>query len=96
MAFSNATGRIQKARRGSKVNTFPLPLPLRLPASRRRSATAARFAARHRANLACSAKFSRASEMHNRMLNSRGLFSLVYRLQLWSIRGTIHLENDDS
>jgi hypothetical protein len=24
-----------------------------------------------------------------------GLFSLVYRLQLWSIRGTIHLENDD-
>jgi hypothetical protein len=36
------------------------------------------------------------SEMHNRMLNSIGLFSLVYRLQLWSIRGTIHLENDDS
>jgi hypothetical protein len=34
--------------------------------------------------------------MHNRMLNSLGLFSLVYRLQLWSIRGTIHLENDDS
>jgi hypothetical protein len=33
--------------------------------------------------------------MHNRMLNSLGLFSLVYRLQLWSIRGTIHLENDD-
>jgi hypothetical protein len=30
------------------------------------------------------------------MLNSLGLFSLVYRLQLWSIRGTIHLENDDS
>jgi hypothetical protein len=34
--------------------------------------------------------------MHNRMLNSLGLFSLVYRLQLWSIRGTIHQENDDS
>jgi hypothetical protein len=29
------------------------------------------------------------------MLNSLGLFSLVYRLQLWSIRGTIHLEKDD-
>jgi hypothetical protein len=26
--------------------------------------------------------------MHTRMLNSLGLFSLVYRLQLWSIRGT--------
>jgi hypothetical protein len=34
--------------------------------------------------------------MHNRMLNSLGLFSLVHRLQLWSIRGTIYLENDDS
>jgi hypothetical protein len=30
------------------------------------------------------------------MLNSLGLFSLVYRLQLWSIRSTIHLQNDDS
>ena len=57
---------------------------------------AARFAGRHRPYLVFSTKFSRASKMHNRMLNSLGLFSLVYRLQLWSIRGTIHLENDDS
>ena len=57
---------------------------------------AARFAGRHRPYLVCSTKFSRASKMHNRMLNSLVLFSLVYRLQLWSIRGTIHLENDDS
>jgi hypothetical protein len=56
---------------------------------------AARFAGRHRPYLVGSTKFSRASKMHNRMLNSLGLFSLVYRLQLWSIRGTIHLENDD-
>jgi hypothetical protein len=57
---------------------------------------AVRFAGRQRPYLVCSTKFSRASKMHNRMLNSLGLFSLVYRLQLWSIRGTIHLENDDS
>jgi hypothetical protein len=73
-ASSRVARRVQKARR-SKVNAPPLPLARRLCASRRRSATAARFAARHRPYLVCLTKFSCASEMHNRMLNSIAEFS---------------------
>src|SRR6266566_3582582 len=50
-------GASKKLRRGSKVNAPQLPLARPLRASRRRPATAARFAARRRLYLVCSTNF---------------------------------------